>query len=610
MSVSRASLAKEGVSASKDGGSLPSGPKAFLDQWITKVKPIKFKPRGVVMTDGPAPTESEEKPQQQSTQTSSTPQLTRDQEGGPGSGPHKGTGSKALDNRNAQRDKASNEKRYAKVLAPKAYGAHLQTQESNKPLRESLTFKTGKFLEAAAAPGGDPSVFTRFKSILLQEGLGNFRDGYYYSRQALESAAQVFEGKKIYADHPTSLDEQVRPERSVRDVLGHFENVLVEDGDDGRALLVGEVVIPPDEPFLWARSLMGHSVIYAQKYPDKDFVGLSINASGDATEMAIDKLTEQGVPASVLAKLEEFKEQGNQIVKLVTVIAEAVSCDLVTEAGAGGKILSLLEGDLKMAKKTVKESKEMEKKEMEKKEAGGEMDAPSSDKTSADGAGDGATDDGGQPHADVDQDAELIKKMIAKYLSADEMASEEECGVVKEAYEACKEMGMGEGEAAQHAVHQLKLAKHMASKQMQAVDVDAKKGVVGGGPAEEAEPMMQAEEPKDEKVKESAVTLAGENAALKAKIAMYERGDVIDKMCKEAKWETKTSNDFKALAIVKEAKSVQEIEKLFKMYEAGYKTQRAAGTMSFTEGVFIQPEKAAPQATGGKAGLFDGVAKK
>ncbi len=205
----------------------------------------------------------------------------------------------------------------------------------------NLNFQTARFLESSQRDNAIGP--TRFKVVLLQEGLGNFKDAYYYSRAALESAIPVFEGKKIYADHPSAVEEQTRPERSVKDVLGHFENVYVMEADDGASQLCADVVILPEEPFRWARALMNHSVEYAKKYPDKDFVGLSINASGDADSVALEKLAENDLPKSSVLKLQKAREQGIQHVKYVSIINEAVSCDLVTEAGAGGKVLEMIE---------------------------------------------------------------------------------------------------------------------------------------------------------------------------------------------------------------------------------------------------------------------------
>lgn len=202
----------------------------------------------------------------------------------------------------------------------------------------------GRFLERAAVDDGIGP--TRFRCVLIQEGLGNFKDAYYYSRDALLAAVPVFEGKKIYADHPSSAEEQVRPERSVRDVLGHFENISLNETDDGKAQLVGDVVLLGDKQYEWARGLFRHAVEYSKNFPDKDFVGLSINASGDAEERGLEEVMESA-PTSAKVKLAAAKDQGIKRVRYVSTITEAVSCDLVTEAGAGGRILSMIESERK-----------------------------------------------------------------------------------------------------------------------------------------------------------------------------------------------------------------------------------------------------------------------
>lgn len=552
------------------------GPKAFLDQWISKVKPKSYKPEGVVMEDAPAPAAPVVEPADQyvTKLISENPQMSA---------------AAFLALMKSKGVQFSMMKAPPQKQADSSSSMVQMTREANKRLREAFTFKSARFLEAMGTNGKPDAAYTRFKTVLLAEGLGNLRDTYYYSKQALESAIPIFEGAKIYADHPSAIDEQVRPERSVRDILGHFENVHMEEGEDGQALLVGDVVIPPDEPFVWARSLMGHAVDFAKKYPAKDFVGLSINASGDATEMPIDQLVSQGVPQSALIKLQKAKELGNETVKIVSVIAEATSCDLVTEAGAGGKILQLLEGDMKMA--------EAKDKEMEKKEAVDQEEIPSSDDTMDVG------------HDDAAQDMELIKKMIAKYLSADEMANEEECGMVKQAYEACKEMGMDENEAAKHAVTQLRMAKHMASKQMQAVDVDAKKGVVGGSPEEDAAPMMQAEAEMEAHKESAVVTLTAKVAKLEQELKSYKTREHLDKILEASKLPKQATNKFRDL--VKDAKTTTEIDKLFKVYEAAFKDSKpAVGKALNLDGVLIQAEKTATTTTkteGGKALNLDGV---
>lgn len=200
-------------------------------------------------------------------------------------------------------------------------------------------FSTTKLQESSRDDGIGP---TKFKVVLLQEGLGNLGDAYYYSREALDSAVTIFTGTKIYADHPSLEEEQIRPERSVRDVLGHFENIQIEEDKSGRGMLTGDVDILPHKSFEWARGLMIRAIENAKKFPDKHFVGLSINASGDAEEISVDEVL-KAAPESAKPKLIQAKENGIDTVKIVRLIKSAISCDLVTEAGAGGEIISTIE---------------------------------------------------------------------------------------------------------------------------------------------------------------------------------------------------------------------------------------------------------------------------
>lgn len=212
--------------------------------------------------------------------------------------------------------------------------------------KESKTFlRAGfKFLEKNSEIPREIVGPTRFHVILIEEGLGNLRDGFYYTKEALKSAIPLFEGKKIFADHPTLSEEEERPERSVRDVVGHFENVRYSETEDGRGFLEAEAVVLPDESYRWARSLMRHAVEYSSKYPDKNFIGLSINAGGSAESVMLEEfLKTYPIPDSAKRKLEDALRERDEI-RVVSKIESATSCDLVTEAGAGGKVLKILEG--------------------------------------------------------------------------------------------------------------------------------------------------------------------------------------------------------------------------------------------------------------------------
>lgn len=209
-----------------------------------------------------------------------------------------------------------------------------------KSKESNISIIASRFREASGGQAS-PSIF---RVTLIKEGLGNFADAFYYTREALQSGVELFTGLKIMADHPTLEEEEIRPERSTRDVLGHYDNLAVEEDDDGCAILCGDVDTLDGDSFEWARSIMVRAVENSAKFPDKPFIGLSINASGGAEKMGIDDVIKQA-PDAAKAKLLEAKEKGVEIVRVVQKLNRAVSCDLVTEAGAGGEILTIIEGD-------------------------------------------------------------------------------------------------------------------------------------------------------------------------------------------------------------------------------------------------------------------------
>lgn len=387
-----------------------------------------------------------------------------------------------------------------------------------------------RFIETASPK--DKSIgFTKFKVVMLTEGLGNMKDAFYYSKEALESAISIFEGKKIFSDHETSDEAKQRPERSVKDILGHFENVHIEESEDGRSLLVADLIIPPDEPFLWARSLMGHAVEYAKKFPSQDFIGLSINATGSAVSKNIEEI-KKIAPKGAQIKLDEAIKNGIEIIKVVSKIDSAFSCDLVTEAGAGGKVLSFIE-----------RNKQMD----EKKE---------------------------QAHSDEQQDMELIKKMISKYLGDGEV-SPEECGMTKEAYEAYKEMGVKEEEAEEKAVSALKLARHMASKKKEAKPEEEnpdQKPVEEKKEADEKDPSkLKAESETVESLRSELLKLKGELSKFHESQKVQELESYLDKKCKESKLSMDVTKKFKES--LGKVKSKDQIDSMWKIFLEGYNSQ-------------------------------------
>jgi hypothetical protein len=403
---------------------------------------------------------------------------------------------------------------------------------------------------------------TKFRVILLKEGMGNARDAYYYSKDALVSAVPVFEGKKIYSDHPSLTDEEVRPERSVRDILGYFENVAVEELPDGCSALMGDVNIMPDKPFEWARALLRNSVDYAKKFPDKEFVGLSINANGDAQEASIQEVL-KSAPAGAKDKLAKAIESGTSSVRVVSKIDEAVSCDLVTEAGAGGKIISLLEADQMKVKEATgvapglkedeaKEAKGLapEMKEDESKEAF----PPKKDGEDKEPDADDEKKEDGEKHDDEAQDKELIKKMLDQHLGKDQHG-EEECASAHEAMKCAMENGETKEAAMQMAGSAMKMAKFLQKKKEAVAEAEEKK---------ESE---DKSEPKESAV---VLKLKGENAKLKESLASIEVEKHVDATLRDSGLRMEITKKFRESC--GKFKSTKDFDEKFKLFVEGYRS--------------------------------------
>jgi cation transport regulator ChaB len=127
----------------------------------------------------------------------------------------------------------------------------------------------------------------------------------YYPRELLARDYKVFEGNKMYADHPTESEERDRPERSIRDWVATLENVRVREPDGA---LVGDYSVV--EPWMEAK------LARLRDAGQLDKIGVSINAVGSASRQKID-----GVETNFIERL---------------VVSRSV--DFVTEPGAGGRV--------------------------------------------------------------------------------------------------------------------------------------------------------------------------------------------------------------------------------------------------------------------------------
>lgn len=424
-----------------------------------------------------------------------------------------------------------------------------------------------KFLEYE----GELSEKGGFRTILIQEGIGNLRDAFFYSKESLQYAVdnKIFEGKKIFADHPSTEEEETRPERSVKDVLGHFENIKLEE-INGRAMITGTVRVPQGPSFDWVRSTFAHAIEYSKRYPDKDFVGLSINASGDAEEISMHDLLKIA-PIATHEKIMKAMEQGVEMARITRKITDAVSCDMVTQAGAGGKILNLIEKEKLMKNK--------------RKESEGTKQADTA---------------GPEGHADYAADVELIKQMIDKYMGDDKANVNE--AEYKQTSEAYTEMGMEAEEAYQAAAKHMKAASILAKKK----EADKKDEL---SPEErtkkEAEEKKEAnkketddkekcekkesddkdeDDKKDEddtEKKESSVSLVSRIAFLESEIAKRDLNDHIESTLAKSGMSRSATKLFKeSIGTVKNKK---EFDRLYKTFSEGFKAGNVGEELSFRE---------------------------
>ena len=156
---------------------------------------------------------------------------------------------------------------------------------------------------------------------IIKAGLGNQRDRNYYPPAMLEANVSKFDGLRAYADHPSSLDEEVQPERTVRDMVGVYRRPrFVREGKEG-----GRVVA--DLNLFRSAKWLSDTVDDLIDLGQADKIGLSINGRGKTTERQL--------------QLEEAADPIN--VNWVEDFLVLRSADVVTEAGAGGGFPQLLE---------------------------------------------------------------------------------------------------------------------------------------------------------------------------------------------------------------------------------------------------------------------------
>jgi len=180
-------------------------------------------------------------------------------------------------------------------------GARRRFAEATRPLRESAATLTRQvtLTESARlteAAGGKPTS-ARFRARLIAGDIQG-SSGFYPAKTLRESAGAFHAGLPVYLDHPSISEAYERPERSVRDLAGKLATEARYEGDG----LYATIEVFP------------HMTALVESLAE--FIGLSIRASGE---------TAPSVSESIRGPI-------------VTAITAAESVDLVTRAGAGGRL--------------------------------------------------------------------------------------------------------------------------------------------------------------------------------------------------------------------------------------------------------------------------------
>ena len=147
--------------------------------------------------------------------------------------------------------------------------------------------------------------------IVIKPGF-NATEDRYYPAEMLKRDYKVFEGQKMYADHPTEEEDKALPERSIKNTgwVAVLKDVTCDE--NGVVSGVAEII----EPWLMQKL----AVLRDKKLLSE--MGISINAVGHASKATID-----GKETLVIEEL-----------------TGARSVDFVTEPGAGG-IVTFYESD-------------------------------------------------------------------------------------------------------------------------------------------------------------------------------------------------------------------------------------------------------------------------
>lgn len=178
-------------------------------------------------------------------------------------------------------------------------------------LKESRGFILGPLLEEGE--GAEAKRGSRWAVVVIREGLSANRA--YYSPGTLRTAAQLYEGAKVFWNHVVGGDAGSKPMRDPRDIAGFLREARYAE-IDGRGGAI-TAVLHATSPDLRTR------LVEAYEAGNPDLYGLS---------------------HAVVADYELAPHTDGRAMRKVTAIRSVESVDVVSFPSAGGRVMRLVAG--------------------------------------------------------------------------------------------------------------------------------------------------------------------------------------------------------------------------------------------------------------------------
>jgi len=186
-------------------------------------------------------------------------------------------------------------------------GARMRAKETGeRRTKEARFIESGQIVEAVEETEG-----LVWKAVLIEAGMSVNRRR--YRPEVLRPRVSLFDGVRVFIDHPTPTDEKERPERSTRDIVGWISGPAWDESVGEQGAVIGSLHLLESNP-------MSNLVREAYERGKPDLYTLSIYGKGE----------------------QRLVRENGQVFQDVQSISKISSVDLVTEGAAGGRLVELM----------------------------------------------------------------------------------------------------------------------------------------------------------------------------------------------------------------------------------------------------------------------------